>query len=365
MTANTFEIVDLSSQKDLTSYLDICSKIKDDNPFIKFDLTISNDFSTNKIKYFLLSVNNEPIIIMPIIIRNISINKLPTKHKDVISPYGYSGPLISEKATELEITIFWKEVDLWYNNNNIISEFIRFSLDNNTHGYNGVLKPTLDNVCGDIVEENLQWTRFDKKVRNNYRKAEVNQLKFELFTNKIEPKIVNQFYDIYKNTMIRRSADIQLYFSLDYFENYTKSNPNHCAIAMVYKNEVPISTEFLLLSNNKIYSYLGGTNSEYFNCRPNDFLKVNIINWARIKNFKQYILGGGRINNDNLYTYKKSFFPKEKDIIFFTGRKILNQNTYDDLSIESQNTFGINNIINSDITEFFPAYRNPNNSITI
>ena len=75
--------------------------------------------------------------------------------------------------------------------------------------------------------------------------------------------------------MIRRNADIDLYFSLNYFQNYVKLNPQHCAIAIVSKGNTPISTEFLLLSKDTIYSYLGGTNADFFNCRPNDFLKVS------------------------------------------------------------------------------------------
>jgi hypothetical protein len=362
MESNSFEILDLSTLYDFKNYQSLCAKINNDNPFFKFDLSLNNNSSRNQIKYFLLSKNNKPIIIMAIIVRQIFINESLTEFKDVISPYGYSGPLISENTSEIDLKQFWHFIDLWYKENNIITEFIRFSLDNNTTGYNGTIIPALNNVCGEILEENEQWLKFDKKVRNNFRKAFDNQLSFKIHSNKIESNVVAQFYNIYKDTMIRRNADIQLYFSLGYFENYSKANPNHCAIAMVYKDDVPISTEFLLLSKDNVYSYLGGTNSEYFNFRPNDFLKVNVINWSRMNNFKNYILGGGRIDNDNLYTYKKSFFPKEKDLVFYTGRKILNQKIYDELNAKTLNSFVINN---SEIVDFFPTYRKSYNSISI
>ncbi|WP_051638289.1 MULTISPECIES: GNAT family N-acetyltransferase [Maribacter] len=367
MKSNTFKVFNIDTPKNFSSYLKECAKINDDNPFFKFDLNLNNKFSKNSIHYFVLHKANNPIILMPIVLRPITINNKQTTFNDVISPYGYSGPLISKETNEKDMNEFWQLADLWYKENNVITEFIRFSLNNNTLGYNGKIIPTLKNVCGELTDPNTIWNKFDKKVRNNYRKSVENQLTFHIYSGNMEPKIVSQFYDIYKNTMIRRNADIDLYFSLNYFQNYVKLNPQHCAIAIVSKSNTPISAEFLLLSRDTIYSYLGGTNADFFNCRPNDFLKVNIINWAIENGYKTYVLGGGRMDNDNLYAYKKSFFPKENDITFYTGRKIVNQEIYKYLNEEIKNSLTMSSINYSDpnTNDFFPMYRKPINSISI
>ena len=114
----------------------------------------------------------------------------------------------------------------------------------------------------------------------------------------------------------------------------------------------------LLLSNDTVFSFLGGTDAEFFDARPNDFLKINVMNWARKMGYKYYLLGGGKTNNDGLYNYKKSFFPKDKSIVFFTGRKILDMDIYEKLVAIAQKENKLSGIdTNDNSKDFFPKYR--------
>ena len=358
MIENKLDILNLETEDDLQVYREYLSSIDSTNPFYKIELVLNNNFEDNHLKYFLFTTHGIPKVVMIFIIRNIDFGPEPSKYKDVVSPYGYSGPLISPTAAQDDLISFWDHVDSWYRNNNVITEFIRFSLNDNKTSYSGLTVPTLRNVKGVILEEKLQWEKFDKKVRNNFRKAVQNQLSFKLFFQNITNTQVENFYNIYTSTMTRRKADTELFYSLAYFKEYIHNNPNNCAVALVYLEDKPISTELLLLSDDEVFSYLGGTLSDYFNTRPNDFLKVNVLNWARKTNFKYYILGGGRTDNDQLYQYKKSFFPKDEDVIFYTGRKIVNHEVYNELLLRTKNISGesLKNEINSS-TDFFPEYR--------
>ncbi|WP_171017393.1 GNAT family N-acetyltransferase [Maribacter sp. ACAM166] len=348
----------MKNKENFVRYKNLCSLIDSSNPFYKIDLILNDNLEEDKINYFLFSPGNIPKVIMLFNTRKIKINSNKTSYKDVVSPYGYSGPLISELTTDKELSSFWVLVDTWYRSNNIITEFIRFSLNNNNRCYSGTILPTLKNVQVEVFDEAEQWERFDKKVRNNYRKAVQNKLTFKLRSNNITDEILVNFYDIYHATMIRKNAENELFYSVAYFKNYVLNNPTRCAIAMVYLNDIPISTEFLLLSNDTIYSYLGGTNSEFFKTRPNDFLKVEVLHWARSNGFKYYVLGGGRVDNDPLYTYKKSFSPKDKDLIFYTGRKILNQKIYNNLVSKRMEEIENFKELNTTANTFFPGYRN-------
>lgn len=53
-----------------------------------------------------------------------------------------------------------------------------------------------------------------------------------------------------------------------------------------------ISTELVLDGASNCYSYLGGTDSEYFYTRVNASLKYEIIKWAKEKGLKDFVLGG-------------------------------------------------------------------------
>jgi len=131
---------------------------------------------------------------------------------------------------------------------------------------------------------------------------------------------------------------------------------NKIVIAVTYFEDKPISTELIIVNENVMHSFLGGTISDYFNLRPNDFLKIEIIKWGLQNNMNYYALGGSRKDEDSLYKYKKSFFPKDKDVIFDTGRKIINNTLYQKLMSKlTEDKALIKNSI-KDINVYFPLY---------
>jgi len=76
-------------------------------------------------------------------------------------------------------------------------------------------------------------------------------------------------------------------------------------------------------------------------------------------NKKYFCLGGGRQNDDSLYQYKKSFFPYDEEAMYYTGRKIINSDIFNQL-IKKYN-ISIKHSIESfkDPKEYFPIYNNP------
>lgn len=91
--------------------------------------------------------------------------------------------------------------------------------------------------------------------------------------------------------MNRLNAESSYNYSLDFFNNYILNNPDSCALAVVYKENLAISVELLLLSDKVVYSFLGGTDNTYFYARPNDFLKFEVFNWSRKNGYEFYFLG--------------------------------------------------------------------------
>ncbi|MBQ4819546.1 GNAT family N-acetyltransferase [Aquimarina sp. MMG016] len=317
--------------------------------------------NSDKLKYFVLEKSDVPIVLMPLVFRTITIKGKESSYFDVISPYGYNGPLFNDNISELDVIHFWELIDQWYKKNNVVAEFIRFSLNQNYKGYSGNLIHTLSNVRGRFLENfDDQWTAFNSKVRNNFRKAINYNLEFRFYhKNEITKDIIKIFNDIYVDTMKRNNADSIYFFSIEYFENLILSNSNNFSIAIAYVEEKPISVELIISYKDTIFAFLGGTNAEYFSHRPNDFLRVKIIEWAIANNKKHYVLGGGMRDGDGLYKSKKALFPKDEDVVFCTGRKIVNQKIYDELSLSSDPEYA--NIPKEDLNNhFFPYYRSIN-----
>lgn len=353
-----FEARTLDTPEEMAHYSKLLSTKWDNYIYNCIDNLKHFENKTNRLYYFSFKINGEVKVVLPIYLRQIMSNDQPTNYFDAITPYGYGGPLFDEDVKERDLKTFWNAVDDWYRNNNVVSEFIRFSLNHNYSGYSGLLINTLANVKGHLKTDfEEQWQSFLPKVRNNYRKALSYQLEFKLFTGKnIDESCIKQFYDIYINTMIRNKAKAIYFFSLDYFNNLILNNKENLVIALVYKDGISISTELIIKNNDTIFAYLGGTDSDYYQNRPNDFLRVEVMKWAIKNGFEFYILGGGLSDGDGLYKSKKSFFPKDDDVIYYTGRKIIDQKVYEALC---ENEIGSYSVIHKDDMKnyYFPLYR--------
>ncbi len=265
---------------------------------------------------------------------------------DVTSPYGYGGFIIEGENYE-DVNKLYEEYCV---ENGIICEFVRFHLlEHYEKKYNGEVKNIKCNVIRtlDVNPEDMLMD-FEHKVRKNIKKANKNDLKILIDT---DGKTINSFLDIYYKTMDRNNAEKNYYFSKEFFEIINKMK-DHFAYFNVLYDEKIISTELVIYSENNCYSYLGGTLSEYFNLRPNDFLKYEIIKWAYKKNIKNFVLGGGYgSENDGIFQYKKSFAPNGI-VDFYIGKKIFNEEIYKKLvELRSkEKEFDVN-------SNFFPLYR--------
>ena len=354
MSTFSLETNALDTSEDFEVYIQTLNTISCDNPFYKVELLKFNLNPKHDLKYFTFSRNNEVCILMPIYIR-----KIPASNFfDVVSPYGYSGPLFKREVPEQVVNEFWKQVDRWYKENNVVSEFIRFSLNGNHLHYSGTIKAALKNVNGEVLEdEELQWNSFKPKVRNNFRKALKHNLEAKIYHKDLDDEKLEEFYEIYIATMNRNVATSHYFYTLDSFKMLVEKNPESSILALISQNNITISAELILASKTTLYSFLGGTLSEYFNTRPNDFLKLKVMQWARENGYRNYVLGGGRTDEDNLYKYKKSFFPKTEDLVYYTGRKILNKEEYLSLMISKSGNSNYQITKEEEQENYFPLYR--------
>lgn len=270
---------------------------------------------------------------------------------DIITPYGYGGPCYNGIKCEYAEQKFNDLFKAWCEENNIISEFIRFTLfDEELIYYPGKIENNKFNIiCNLEKDEEAIWQDFKHKVRTNVKKAINNGVTVSIDKN---GDSIEDFLEIYYHTMDRNNAKDFYYFSKDYFYNIIKNLKDNYIIVNAINDSEVISTELILISKETMYSFLGGTKSEYFNLRPNDLLKYETILWGKKNGMKKYVLGGGHKMHDRLYNYKSSFEP-EGVYSFKVGKRIFNEKIYNMLTDKvladkSKEEIDIN---------YFPLYR--------
>lgn len=243
--------------------------------------------------------------------------KIKNEKFKISSPYGYGGFIyeLEENCVNKINTVF----ENYCKENNIVKEFVRFNLFSKSYEkYYGNIKAVKKNVIRPInMDPNEMLKDFEYKVRKNLKKAEEHDLKIQIDKT---GETLQDFIKIYYSTMKRNNAKERYYFTDEFFESLCQMKENAIIFNVLFNNQV-ISTELVLYSDKNCYSFLGGTLSEYFYVRPNDFLKYEIIKWAYSNNIKNFVLGGGYTNdiNDGILRYKKSLAPKYDMENFYIG----------------------------------------------
>lgn len=264
---------------------------------------------------------------------------------DLSTPYGYGGFWIEgEDYNSINYAY-----DSYCRDSGFVSEFVRFHLFSNyQQHFSGIRETHTHNVVRGLeISLDEMFMDFEHKVRKNLKKADKYGLELEIDIN---GKRMDEFLNIYYGTMNRTEAKKNFFFSKEFFLELNKMKDSYVYIHVLYEGII-ISTELVLYGTENCYSFLGGTNEEYFALRPNDFLKYEIIKWAKEKGLRRFILGGGYGDDDGIFRYKKSFAPNGvRD--FYIGKRIFDEGKYNELVKLRFADMNINKAIN-----FFPIYR--------
>lgn len=269
------------------------------------------------------------------------------KYYDLISPYGYGGFI----GNVTDYDVLNEEYKLYCEEQGYISEFVRFGLFSDYYRYyQGYTTSYTHNVIRSLeMPLDEIWQDFKQKVRKNVKRAAKNNLEIAIDE---EGTYLNDFLSVYYGTMRRTQAESAFYFQRSFFENINRMDGNYAYFHVRYGGEI-ISTELVLYGSENCYSFLGGTNCEYFDLRPNDFLKYEIIKWAKEKGLKNFVLGGGYGSDDGIFQYKTCLAPRGV-VDFYIGKKVIKTELYDKLcemrGIETHS-------LDLEKSGFFPEYR--------
>jgi serine/alanine adding enzyme len=271
---------------------------------------------------------------------------------DLVTPYGYGGPLIlqveDEKKDEL-IEAFICAFGLYCLENRVVSEFVRFHpIFGNAEDFSSCYKVSF---CRYTIKTNLSspdpiQAEYSSSCRRDIKHALKAGVTYRVVQN---PPDLEKFKELYYLTMQRNHADSYYYFDNTYFADCLKLfRENVVLVEVLYEGKV-IGASLNFAYGKIIHAHLTGTLMEYHRLFPAYVLQYGLAMWGKENGFELVHHGGGRTNqlDDKLYLFKKKF-GKQEEGKFYVGQRIWNKKVYSELcraaGAEKEE-------------EFFPAYR--------
>lgn len=233
-------------------------------------------------------------------------------------------------------------------NKKIVSEFIRLNpLLNNYKLYNSEYE--IINISKTVymkLDNSEQiWNDLESRCRNTIRKAQKNNL---VIKSGFDKKMLEEFINIYNETMNRDNAESYYLFNKAFFESIFNNLKKFAKIYTVYFEDKAINSSIIMFNGKNAHYHLSGTLSEYMSLGANNFALYEIALDLCNMGYKKFHLGGGYGGDSSpLLKFKKSF-NKNGELDFYIGKRIYNIEIYNKLC-------ALRNIDNTE--SFFPAYR--------
>ena len=316
----------------------------------------------NAVAEAILIAEDDKIFFLPYLLRrcdNIFDQSLTTQEVfDVVSPYGYPGILLSDKAASTKefLDLAINQLISTLRAKKVCSAFFRLHPILNS-GFNDFLSPDICNVNGETVSVNLKLSEAEiwSQTRRDHRTS-INKLKRSGMTARMVPfqESIGEFISIYYETMDRLEAGRSYYFDDEYFSHfYTLGEKVHLCIVEL-QDKITCSGIFTECCGIIQY-HLGGTRNEFIKQAPSKLMLDYIRFWAKERGNEVLHLGGGvGGGKDSLYLFKAGF--SKQTHTFLTLRLFIDEEKYRhllELRAKSLNT-DVEELLS---TNFFPAYR--------
>lgn len=291
--------------------------------------------------------------------RPIYANGVFTGDYDIVSPYGYGGPVIrflkAQEQKEVLVAGYEKAFEAYCTENHIVSEFVRFHpLVNNAPDFQKVMnvqynRHTVGTNVADF--EDPVTSECSKSCRKHIRQCLNKGVSFQVVRG---VRDLSRFKKIYYATMDRNQAADYYYFDDAYFEKCVEYfGDDLVTVEASYddpeKGKTLIAMNLCFVSGDYLHIHLSGTLQEYLYLSPAYILRYGLILWAKENGIRYIHHGGGRSSSeeDPLYLFKKQF-GVHTSFDFYIGKRICNRKRYEELC----------EMLGKPIeTDYFPAYR--------
>lgn len=302
---------------------------------------------------------------LPLIIRSVAIGNEPFGEcswaKDGLSPYGYPCPLIKLPSSEYARTRFLDSTVATLKNemarHGVCSHFVRL------HPLLGTPQMLLSR-CGVVVEHGttvyIDLSLSDEEMWGQTRKDHRSHIK-KLRSSEVEVYIdeswehLEDFRQIYYETMDDAGADKYYYFRRDFFEELGQSLKENLRLILVQSKGIVMAGGLFGVCTDIVETFLTGTSRRFRASSPHRLLYHFVRSWAKREGKRVFHLGGGvGCKEDGLFRYKAGFSDLRAK--FATWRLIFDEEMYARACRAWERAAGTKA---DDISGFFPAYRKP------
>lgn len=290
-----------------------------------FDIYFKESFinlhtnNKNRIYHFIFN-ENENYLLMPLIISPI-FQDINTNAFYFETVYGYSGPT-SSTTDQNFLNKAWSSFYDDCKKANIISGLIRFNpfLENHliTKNQKFIKLVKEKKIIYSIMSEDYEYyyNKFSTNVKKNIKNANNLDLQIKYSINK---KKINDFKRIYTQLMDNKKADIQYYFTNEYFDKLLYDHPNNIGMISAFHKDKFIGAILYLHFNSKIHIHLSAVDNEYRKKGISYVLRSQIFKLFEKTNYIVNFGGGlGNSENDNLFKFKYGFSDRTKD--YYIGK---------------------------------------------
>jgi FemAB-related protein (PEP-CTERM system-associated) len=155
-------------------------------------------------------------------------------------------------------------------------------------------------------ETNEQWVRFDKKVRNQIRKAEQSGLTCQYGKN----KLLDKFYGVFCRNMRDIGTPVT---GKNFFENILKYFPEESRIFVVSYQDRPIAAAFTLCHNKTMEIPWASSIHEFNNLCSNMLMYWEVIKCAISLGCQQFDFGRC-MKDSGTYHFKKQWGAETRQL---------------------------------------------------
>jgi sugar O-acyltransferase (sialic acid O-acetyltransferase NeuD family) len=315
--------------------------------------------------------NGDKFVAWPYLLQDIEGCELASGREfhDVTSIYGYAGPVACgcEHDGAFLVSAWNAMLETW-RSQNVVSAFTRFhpvlgnhrwlpSLRNDTGGFEFTHDTSAEGktVAIDLLRsEDETWLGYKRQLRQALRRL----LSLDMLTI-FDPewRYLDDFVRLYYSTMKRNNAASSYLFPGQYFRQLKDALGSHGSLVVVRHTDQTVAVALLIEYAGLVNVYLLATDDRFVQLSPSKLLIHEAQVWARGRGNSLLHLGGGRGSrtDDSLFRFKASF--SDGFYPFYTGRWILDQETYAVLSVDRQKQVERLGFTNTE--SHFPAYRVP------
>jgi hypothetical protein len=256
---------------------------------------------------------------------------------DVVTPYGYGGPLAA--GAEPPIERFWDEYERWCAENDIVTSFFRFHPLYANHRDPGP-RMRVEPLAGTIawrLDQGDPAERMHRHHRRLVRKAEGLET-----TRSVAPERLDRFVGLYEETMDRREAADFYYFPREYWKALETTLRDR-VVLFEARGEAAL---LCLTGPGWLHYHLGASSEEGRKGGASHYLFLEAARWAAASGYTRFHLGGGVGGRaDSLFEFKRRFDP-EGVLPAAIGKAVHDEDAYRELAGADAGLDG-----------YFPAYR--------